>query len=546
MYLYDLKSLVSWKSAASFLLVGLLLPSILRYVKVLRQRRQLPPGPHPWPLFGNTLSLPKNKPWIYFEQLSKDYNSPVVTVWLGSKPTVWLNDAWVADELLNKRAAIYSSRPELIVFRDLGTGPSNIISMRYDSRWRDMRKVTHHGIGMQQTRSYRTIQDNESKQIPYDIMHDPKNYVAHLERYATSVVSIIGFGRRLQTIHDPIISEVLYVMMLAGELNVPSASMPMLMETFPILAKAPNWVPWKAKTRNRRKGVSFFYALAKEAAEDNPNENTCKTVFGQHVKNFKMTKREIANVAGNLFGAGAETSSNTLITFVLACVAFPQALARAWEELDRVVGHDHSPTFADQETLPYINAFVTEVFRWRSTAILSGQPHATTQEDVWNGYVFPKDCWVQANLWAIHRHPREFPDPDKFDPARHLASNRPAYPNTDGYNTFGYGRRICAGKSLAEQGIFITCARLLWSFNITKDVDAKGEPIPVDIFAYSNGLNIRPEPFPARFIVRSEAIKATIEREAKEALAELERFNVSTKYRLSDMGSKHKIDADLA
>lgn len=61
---------------------------------------------------------------MYFEQLGKQYNSPAVTIFLGSKPTIWLLDAWAADELLNKRAGIWSSRPELVVFRDLGTGPS--------------------------------------------------------------------------------------------------------------------------------------------------------------------------------------------------------------------------------------------------------------------------------------------------------------------------------------------------------------------------------------------------------------------------------------
>jgi len=42
-----------------------------------------PPGPFPWPICGNTFSLPDDKPWYYFEKLSKDYNSPLITFWLG-------------------------------------------------------------------------------------------------------------------------------------------------------------------------------------------------------------------------------------------------------------------------------------------------------------------------------------------------------------------------------------------------------------------------------------------------------------------------------
>lgn len=86
-------------------------------------------------------------------------------------------------------------------------------------------------------------------------------------------------------------------------------------------------------------------------------------------------------MAGNLFGAGSDTSSSTLVTFVLACCAFPEVLPKAWEELDRVVGPYRSPSWDDEPNLPYVKAFVKEVFRWRSVAIIGGQPHAPIQDD---------------------------------------------------------------------------------------------------------------------------------------------------------------------
>ena len=51
--------------------------------------------------------------------------------------------------------------------------------------------------------------------------------------------------------------------------------------------------------------------------------------------------------------------------------------------------------------------------------------------------------------------------------------------------TFGWGRRVCAGQGLAEQGTLITVARLLWAFRIEKALDDAGVEIPVDIFAYT-------------------------------------------------------------
>jgi len=90
---------------------------------------------------------------------------------------------------------------------------------------------------------------------------------------------------------------------------------------------------------------------------------------------------EISSLSGNLFGAGSDTSSSTLITFVLACCAFPETLSKAWEELDRVMGPHRSPTFQDEPNLPYIKAFVKEVLRWRSVAVIGGQPHAPIKDD---------------------------------------------------------------------------------------------------------------------------------------------------------------------
>jgi Cytochrome P450 len=99
--------------------------------------------------------------------------------------------------------------------------------------------------------------------------------------------------------------------------------------------------------------------------------------------------------------------------------------------------------------------------------------------------------------------------------------------------TFGWGRRVCSGQGLAEQGTFLSVARFLWAFNIKKALDVNGKEVPVDINAYTNGLNMRPEPFGCRFEVRSEEIRKTVEREGAQALQELEVYRGETRYGMS-------------
>lgn len=79
-------------------------------------------------------------------------------------------------------------------------------------------------------------------------------------------------------------------------------------------------------------------------------------------------------------------------------VLFPDVQRKAQEEIDRVVGTDRLPTFDDRENLPYIEAVLTEAWRWHTVGPL-GVPHATSSEDVVNGYFIPKGSIIVTNVW---------------------------------------------------------------------------------------------------------------------------------------------------
>ncbi|KAK3492970.1 cytochrome P450 [Neurospora hispaniola] len=541
---------------------------IIDYGYMLWLRSKMPPGPFPWPIIGNTFSLPENKPWIYFEELSKKYETPLITFWIGRNPTIWINDAWCAHEILEKKAQIYASRPRMVVFGELGTGQNNLVTMRIlnnndRDHWRIHRKLMHLGVGIQSARGYREIQNNESKVVALDYLREPKEYVKHLERYATSVVSIIAFGRRVASYNDPIITEVIALMQLAADLNVPGKRFPMLLETFPFLARFPRWLPFFRGTSYRSGGRGggqkgggghyFFHSLALEALAQYESKSPLakasiptpyiKTLMDAS-RQYSLPEAELSSLTGNLFGAGSDTSSSTLITFMLSCLAFPDAMHKAQSELDRVLGPaGRSPHWDDAPNLPYINAYVKEVLRWRSVAIIGGQPHSNTSPDYYKGYFIPPHSWVQGNVWAIHHHEREFPDPDRFYPDRYLPGNdhhRP-FPGEKGYMTFGWGRRVCSGQALAEQGTWITVARLLWGFTIEKYRDPEtGKEEEVDIFAYTNGLNMRPQPFRCEIVPRSEEIRKMVVREGEQALRDLNVFDGESRYRMSTFYQQKK------
>lgn len=59
--------------------------------------------------------------------------------------------------------------------------------------------------------------------------------------------------------------------------------------------------------------------------------------------------------------AGSDTTSSTLLAFVLAMASYPECLKKAQEEVDRVCGSTRSPSFPDMEELKYVRACMTEV-----------------------------------------------------------------------------------------------------------------------------------------------------------------------------------------
>jgi len=50
----------------------------------------------------------------------------------------------------------------------------------------------------------------------------------------------------------------------------------------------------------------------------------------------------------------------------------PRVLKKAQQEIDSVIGDQRLPTFSDRASLPYIDAIMSETFRWGCPVPLSG------------------------------------------------------------------------------------------------------------------------------------------------------------------------------
>ncbi|KAL6710489.1 hypothetical protein ACN47E_008537 [Coniothyrium glycines] len=501
--------------------------------------RRMPPGPMPLPFVGNKFDLPKSKPWIQFQDWSKKYG-PIFTIWIGRKPTVVISAPNIAVDLMEKRSTKYSSRPRMVAMGEILWDGASILVQPYGKEWTVRRKLLHQALTPKALRLYKPVQEAEASRLCSQLLENPASWEKLLERFTSSIVFCVAYGHRIDSLNAEVIHQRFRFMHYAASLNVPGKY---LVESFPVLKHVPDFLaPWKAEIKAHGKEeaaanmalidlVRDDLARAKTRGDDTP-DSLCKMLLELKEKeNIPLSDRDFSYIPASLFGAGSDTTASTLCTAFLAIVTHPEILHAAHRELDAVIGADRTPTFDDEAQLPYIRALVKEVLRWRPVAVLGGTPHASTEDDRYEDYYIPAGTTILGNSWAINLNEEYYPDPHHFDPTRFLdtvlnerakapppPTGRP-HPAKSGHSSFGWGRRICPGASLAENSLFIALSKIVWAFDILPT-----EGIKYDTFAYTEGFNIRPQSFECRIAIRSETHRRVLEREYKGAEVVLERF----------------------
>ncbi|KIJ08721.1 hypothetical protein PAXINDRAFT_88448 [Paxillus involutus ATCC 200175] len=167
-------------------------------------------------------------------------------------------------------------------------------------------------------------------------------------------------------------------------------------------------------------------------------------------------------------------------------ILHPEIQQKARAEIDAVVGRDRLPNFSDRGSMPFMDCIVKEVLRWKPISPL-GAPHATTDNDIYRGMFIPKNTTVVPNIWAMLHDPEVYYDPEEFIPERFLQTEtRDPCPDPSRV-VWGFGRRICPGRHLADTSLWMAMASLLWAFDFAKPKDPQGNVVEPNV-TYGSGL----------------------------------------------------------
>jgi hypothetical protein len=135
------------------------------------------------------------------------------------------------------------------------------------------------------------LQEAESSQTMYDIMHTPEQWYNHIRRYGTAIILEAVFGQRGATYDDPNITDFYDIEEEFSSIMTPGATPPV--DAFPFLKYIPDFVTsYKAKAVAIGKRQRAFYEHLLNRTKARSNKQGAPPCFMQKLL-AKADKNEL-------------------------------------------------------------------------------------------------------------------------------------------------------------------------------------------------------------------------------------------------------------
>jgi cytochrome P450 len=147
----------------------------------------------------------------------------------------------------------------------------------------------------------------------------------------------------------------------------------------------------------------------------------------------------------NMFLAGHETTANAVAFALYLLAGDPAQAERLWREVEPT--EDSDLEYEQLLSLSFNSRVFQESLRlYPSSWAMS---RVVLQDYRFRGQLLPKGADLLVSQWCLHRNPRYWRDPERFDPDRFLPE-RLEQVHKFAYIPFGAGGRKCIGVNLAE------------------------------------------------------------------------------------------------
>ncbi|KFP71950.1 Cytochrome P450 2J6, partial [Acanthisitta chloris] len=444
--------------------------------------RGLPPGPTPYPFFGNLLEMNFRIHHEHLKKMAKIHGN-IFTLWLADIPAVVLQGFQAVKEGLTVHAEDVAGRPLISTFQMLTHG--NGVMFSNGHIWKQQRRfglTTMRKMGVGRKEQECRLQEEVCNLVEYlqNMKGKPLDPTMPVVHTVANVIFLVifghGFSRDDEDFHrliestDTLAEFLNSTFFFAYELSPWFASYflspfkkVMSCTDFMKALVAKEIESHKAKGRKDENQYFIDYYLDKihktkgDADATYDEENLIQTIF-------------------DLFVAGTETTATTLRWALLYMVLYPDVQEKVQKELDAVLGCSRVISYEDRKKLPYTNAVVHEIQRY-SNILLIALPRQSVKDTELLGYRIPKNTIILSNIDSVLSDPEKWETPNQFNPG-HFLDKDGNFVNREAFLPFAIGHRVCMGELLARMELFIFFSTLLQAFRFTlpegvKEVNTK-------------------------------------------------------------------------
>ncbi|XP_005397473.1 PREDICTED: 25-hydroxyvitamin D-1 alpha hydroxylase, mitochondrial [Chinchilla lanigera] len=246
----------------------------------------------------------------------------------------------------------------------------------------------------------------------------------------------------------------------------------------------PSWLhrfvpgPWNRLCRDWDQMFAFAQQHVERAEAEIARRNQGKPgedmPSGAHLTYFlfreKWPARSILGNVTELLLAGVDTVSNTLSWALYELSRHPEVQVALRSEITATLGPGSGahPQAAALSQLPLLRAVIKEVLRLYP--VVPGNSRVPDKDIQMGDYIIPKNTLVSLCHYATSRDPAHFPEPNSFRPARWLGQSPAPHPFAS--LPFGFGKRSCIGRRLAELELQMALAQILIHFEVLPEPGA--------------------------------------------------------------------------
>jgi cytochrome P450 len=405
------------------------------------------PGPRAiWPV-GQLYQF-RRDPLTFLTRLAREYGD-VACFKAGPQSIYVINHPdHVRDVLVTHNARFKKGRALQRAKRLLGEG---LLTSEGDF-WRRQRRLAQPAFHRERIASYARVMVEYAERTSLSWRgRQTLNVSEEMMRLTLAVVGKTLFDAEVESDADEVGAALTEVMNLFDYLMLPFAE---LLEKLPL-------PPQRRFLRARARLDAVIYRIIeerrREAGDRGDLLSTLLHAVDEEGDRRGMTDEQLRDEVMTLFLAGHETTANALTWAFYLLAQNPEAESRLHEELDAVLGRGRLPNAEDYAALRYTEMVVSETMRLYPPAWAVGR--LALEDHEVGGFAIPRGSLVLLSQYVMHRDPRFYPDPERFDPERWTPEAKAARPQFS-YFPFGGGPRRCIGEGFAWMEAVLILATL--------------------------------------------------------------------------------------